>query len=172
MENMHVRIEVWPLAADQTGIWLVSGSDAWRPALPVPSDGDIFDEVAALLWARKGGRADHLDTLMLHSTSWRQEGSSAVHTFMAVVDVAGNVLDEWPHAQPVSLALAEAVGPPYPHGAAEAPVPRYIDVLKHGIRHLKFLLDTDDGAAETFTLPWRRHLSKLQPALAGMYRSA
>jgi hypothetical protein len=37
-EPMAVRLEIWPVSADKTGIWLVSGDDAWRPALPVMAD--------------------------------------------------------------------------------------------------------------------------------------
>ena len=29
-ERMSVRAEVWGLSADEAGIWLVSGADAWR----------------------------------------------------------------------------------------------------------------------------------------------
>ena len=29
-ELMTVTVEVWPVSADEAGIWLVSGGDAWR----------------------------------------------------------------------------------------------------------------------------------------------
>ena len=29
-DHAGVRLELWVLAADKTGIWLISGDDAWR----------------------------------------------------------------------------------------------------------------------------------------------
>jgi hypothetical protein len=29
-EPMTVHVEVWPVAADEIGLWLVSGDDCWR----------------------------------------------------------------------------------------------------------------------------------------------
>jgi hypothetical protein len=172
MEPMPVWIEVWPLAADQTGIWLLSGNDAWRPTLAVPSDGDVHDEVEALLWEHKGERTDHLDTIMIHSTSWRQDRCGLVVTYVVVVDTESNVLDEWRHAQPIHPDLWDMVGKPTPHRPTDPPLPSYIHVLQHAIRHLAFLLDTDEINGGALSLPWRRHLAKIKPAIAGMYRAS
>lgn len=120
---MSVIAEVWPVVADEHGIWLVSGGDAWR--------------------------------------SYAVSADSEPHSGLA--------RDRWPAALPVSAELLPAVGNPPPHGAAEAPVPRYIDVLYHGLRHLRFLIDTDASARESLTGYWTEHLGRLSPLLAGMY---
>lgn len=163
--DMYIRVEVWPVAADEAGIWLVSGEDALRSSLPVPSDSEPHAETELLLAA--GGFEP---VVFLHSTSWRADGPSVILTYVAVVDTPGTVLDRWPNARPISLSLARHVGPApaAPHTAP--PAPRYIDVLLHAIRHLRFLLETDEASATAFRPQLRRHLERLAPALAGMYR--
>ena len=46
-EPMGVRVELWMLAADGTGIWLVSGGDAWRTAR---IDADSFVQTEVSCW--------------------------------------------------------------------------------------------------------------------------
>jgi hypothetical protein len=161
-------LEVWPVAADAARIWLLSGSEPWYSSLPVMSDGDENAEARYTLWAN--GALDK--PLLLHGTSWRPKDQRLLLTYVAVIDVHGLVLDAWHNAQPVSLELAEAVGPTLPYHPADAPTPRDIDVLLHAIRHLRFLLDNDTGCAAALDEHWRTHLSRLRPALAGMYRPA
>jgi hypothetical protein len=166
-EKMGITVEVWPAAADEAGIWLVSGGDALRWG-PVMADGDVHYEVETLL--RGFGIA--LDQVpVIHSTSWRPDGPAVVLTYMAVVRVSGYVLETWPQAAPVTAALPAAVGKAPPHGAAEVPVPRVVDVLLHGIRHLKFLAGPDGDAETAAALDanWLRHLAPLRPALAKMF---
>jgi len=165
MEPMTTRVEVWPVAADELGIWLISGDDAWRPDLPVMADNEPHFDVELELASHHAKDS----TTLLHSTSWRVDGSSVVLTYMAVIEAEGFVRDAWPAARPVSLKLAQHVGTPHPHAAIEPPTPRYIDVLLHGLRHLRFLLDTDASAAAVLAEPWPEHLKGLEPALAGMY---
>lgn len=167
-EPMTVHVEVWPLAADDAGIWLVSGDDAWRTAIPVPADSEPHGEVELLL-AMNG--VDGAEVRLLHSTSWRVDGASVVLTYVAVLARTGLVREAWPQALPVSRELVDAVGKPPTHAAAEVPIPRYVDVLYHGLRHLAFLRDTDATAREAFDPAWLRHLADLQPTLAGMYES-
>ncbi len=50
-----------------------------------------------------------------------------------------------------------------------APIPRYIDVLIHAIRHLRFLLDTDSDVADALGPEWARHLRQFEPVLSGLY---
>jgi hypothetical protein len=165
METMSPVVEVWPLAADEFGIWLLD-SDAWRSP-PIPASSEPHFEVEGVLHA-KGVR----EVSLLHSTSWRPDGPHIVLTYVAVLHVDGLVRAEWPDAQPVSKDLLPSVGNPLPHQAAEVPVPRYIDVLHHGLRHLAFLLQTDSSARDELTGYWRQWLAELQPALAGMYDRA
>jgi hypothetical protein len=48
-EPMAVQVEIWPVAADAAGVWLLSGDDAWRPELAVPSDSEPHAEVELAL---------------------------------------------------------------------------------------------------------------------------
>lgn len=163
MENMNVICEVWPVSADEHGIWLVSGGDAWRsPA--IPADSEPHFEVELLLASHGADQPS-----LLHSTSWRPDGPTIVLTYMAVLDSPGLVLSRWPTARPVSADLLPAVGNPAPHGPVEVPVPRYVDVLHHGLRHLRFLADTDASARTALTGHWVTWLEQMRPALAGMY---
>jgi hypothetical protein len=168
-EPMQVWVEVWPIAADQAGIWLVSGADAWRPRLPVMADSEPWAE-ARLELSDHGTALD--DLLLLHQTSSRVDGPRFVTTHVAVLDVYGEpVRARWPEAQPVSLALAEAVGKPPTHGPTEPPSPRYVDVLYHGLRHYRLLMDLDAAASAPMPTLLRQHLTGLSPALYAMYDS-
>lgn len=166
MEPMNITVEVWPVAADEAGIWLISGDDALRWG-PVASDGDVHFEAESLLREEDVDPAD--DVAAIHSTSWRPDGPTIVLTYMAVIKVTGFVFERWPHAAPITTALAEAVGKPPTHAATDPPVPRYIDVLWHGLRHLAYLRDHDTDADVAMGELWRQHLEPLQPVLAGLY---
>jgi hypothetical protein len=166
-EPMTVRVEIWPVAADDIGIWLISGNDAWRPTLPVMADSDPHAEVELAL-------AEHgvlNDRVFLHSTSWRADGPSTLLTYVAVLRRPGLVREHWADALPISPHIPQAVGKPPTHSPVDAPAPRYIDVLLHGLRHMVFLLgpNGDATAATALTEPWPTHLAPLEPALAGMY---
>jgi hypothetical protein len=164
-EPMQVWVELWPLAADNSGIWLLSGADAWRPLVSVAADTEPHSEIELLL-------AEHgafTTTALLHSTSWRVDGPALVLTYVAVIKTDDLVRSSWPTALPVSSAVTEAVGPAPTHGPAEPPTPRYIDVLRHAIRHLAFLREHDATAAAALPAPWPAHLAQIRPAIAGMY---
>lgn len=168
---MTVRIEIWPLAADEVGIWLLDGPGAWSPVLPVGAGEDLHAEVDLTL-ALHGVSRD--DLVMVHSTSWRQEGPAVVHTYVAVVGCSGPIRSHWPRSLPVGQKLAETVGRPDWHDPTAAPTPRLADVLYHGLRHLAFLLVTDasNAAALDAAGEWRTHLEGLRPTLAGLYRTS
>lgn len=167
MNPMQVWIEIYPFAADEQGVWLVSGSDpAWEPRLPVMADTHPLDDAKAELAAR-GVAAE--DVTFLHGTSWHVDGPRHVDTIVAVLHRPGYVRKHWPAAEPVDLALADAVGQPDTHGATEVPSLREIDVAFHALRHLALLLKYDATAAAVLDEHWRRHLAGLTPALAGMY---
>ena len=166
--EMTVLTEVWPVAADAHRIWLLDGHGPWLSD-PVMSDQPVHNEVEYSLAVNNAA-----NVAMVHSTSWRVDGQSVRLTYLAVVDLGGRfALDCWPHAQPVTAQLATKVGRPIPHLPTEAPTPREIDVLYHGLRHLAYLALHDDEAAATFNILgyWHEHLADLAPTLAGMYRS-
>jgi hypothetical protein len=164
---MGIIDEAWPLAADEAGIWLLSGGDALRWG-PVMADGDVHYEVETLL---RGFGVNLADVAVIHSTSWRPDGPAIVLTYLAVVKVTGYVLETWPDAAPITAALPAAVGKAPPHGAADVPVPRLVDVLLHGLRHLKFLAGPEGDAETAAALDgnWLMHLAQLKPALAEMF---
>ncbi len=164
LEPMTVWVEVWPVAADEASLWLVSGNDAWRSG-PVMADSEPHAELELSLHTH--GALDHVR--LLHSTSWRVDGPRVILTYVAVVHPGGPVRSAWPEALPIGLDLANAVGKPFTNAPVDPPTPRYIDVLLHGIRHLRFLLDTDATNAAALDHHWRRFLANLQPALARMY---
>jgi len=163
-ENMSVIPEVWPVAADRAGIWLISGDDAWR-TMAVAADSEPHFELELEMMGR--GVRDRVT--MMHSTSWRVDGPHLIVTYMAVVEAGDLVRGIWPGARPITVALADAIGKPPAHAPTEAPAPRYIDVLVHGLRHLRFLMDTDASNAAAMGPLMRQHLEPLRPALAGLY---
>jgi len=177
-ELMTVGVEVWPLAADDAGIWLLSGSGGpWRHG-PVEAASDVHYEAELILLGRGIDPDDAVfiaqpagtpRVAVIHSTSWRPDGPSVVLSYMAVVRPGGYVRERWPAAVSVSAALPRATGPAPPHAPAAVPVPRVTDVLLHGIRHLRFLLDQDAETAAALDAAWRRHLAPLEPALAVMF---
>lgn len=163
--TMNVQVEVWCVAADDQGIWLTNGAGgAWLSA-PIPQDSDPHFEVETLL-AEHGvaGRQK-----LVHSTSWRADGPHVVLTYVAVVDPAAPVVQAYPDALPLGDELLQAVGRPPTNRAADAPLPRYIDVLTHAVRHLRFLLDYDATARAAMPSALAGHLTRLTPALAGLY---
>ena len=164
LEPMTVHVEVWPIAADEIGLWLLSGNDGWR-AGPVMADDEPHSEVEYAI-------SDHMpldDVVLLHSTSWRVDGPRVVLTYMALVRTTDFVREAWPDARPINLDLAEAVGKPLSYKPSEPPTPRHIDVLVHGLRHLRFLMSTDSANAAAMEGYTQQHLAKLDPAFAAMY---
>ncbi|MBN6057208.1 hypothetical protein JYK22_35115, partial [Nonomuraea sp. RK-328] len=160
----EVIVEVWPVAADDVGLWLISGADAWRSEA-IRQDSDPHSAVENVL--ERNGALEGVK--LLHSTSWRADQTSVILTYVAVIGCKAFVRDRWKEAAPINPALPDAVGKPNEVHAAEAPIPRYIDVLMHGLRHLQFLLQTDSSARSALCGKWPEHLAVFRPALAGMY---
>jgi hypothetical protein len=129
------------------------------------ADNEPHSDVEYLL----GENEAQSDAVLLHSTSWRVDGPAIVLTYIAVIRCDGLVRDRWANAMPVSSSLTEVVGKPPTNSPIDPPAPRYVDVLMHGLRHLKFLLDTDATNAAALDDTWQRHLAELNPALATMY---
>lgn len=162
---MNVQVELWPVAADDAGVWLLSGKAPLLSA-PIPQDSDPHYEVEWLLgrlWPLSGGVS------LVHSTSWRPDGPHVVLTYVAVIDTPAPVLSDWSGAAPISALLLESVGPMPTNAAHDAPRPRHIDVLVHAVRHLRFLQEFDATAADALPPAWDAHLAKLRPSLAGLY---
>lgn len=172
LEYMQVRPEVWPLAADRMGIWLLSGAQQWKPLGPVYSDGSVHADVEGIL-TTNGVDIDPELLLVLHSPSWRSDGYAVILSYVAVVAVQGDfVRSQWPGAEPVSPLLPAAVGQPLKHGPVDPPIVRDVDVLLHALRHLAFLrlYDSTSAAVLERNRYWSAALDTLQPALAGLYQ--
>lgn len=169
MATQPTRIEVWPVAADHCGIWLCSDMGASHSDA-LPRGRHPSDEAKSIAMKVAGGELASLR--LLHSTSWRhEEHYGVILTFIAVLDPGDRLVRErWPKASPISVELLRVVGNPAPHGPIATPLIRYVDVLYHAIRHLRFLTDTDDTAREALTEYWRDHLRDMAPVLAGMYQ--
>jgi hypothetical protein len=161
-ELMGVRAEVWPVAASEEGLWLLSGVEGLQSG-PVPVAMSVYEAVRSLL------RSIGIEQLaILHGTSCRDEYGYAVQTHIAVADCP-DVLAHWPLAEPISLEVLGQVGPPPTHGPAEVPDNRYIDVLAHALRHLAFLQAHDATAAAAMPALMVPHLDALSPVLYVMY---
>lgn len=163
-ERTEVVVEVWPVSADSIGLWLISGNRAWRSEA-VRRSGDPHTAATDLLTANGALR----EVKLLHSTSWRAEDATVVLTYVAVIECGEFARDRWGNATPISPDLPAAVGKPVPVKATEAPIPRSIDVLMHGLRHLQFLMQTDAAARSALYGRWPGYLAAFRPALAGMY---
>jgi hypothetical protein len=173
---MTLQAEVWPVAADETGLWLLEDG---RPSLPVMDDAEPHN-YAEMELMQAGMVAA---TRVLHSTSWRVDydrdelalaagigRNYLVVTYLAVVECPGLVRESWPEAVPITLAVADAeLGHVPTHGPAQAPAVRHLDVLFHGLRHLRFLLEHDATIAAALSKHWRQHLAAFEPAIARMY---
>lgn len=165
LEPKGTIAEVWVVGADEAGISLLSGGDAWRSPGVIRSGHRSYDEAKWLV-------RDVDDVAVLHSTSWRDDTDVFVHTYVAVARLDDLAETVWPDAQPITLRLLEHVGKPTRVGAADEPQPTYIHVLEHSLRHLAFLSEHDAAVQAALDEHWRRHLEPLEPALAKMYLAA
>jgi len=168
LEPMTVWVEVWPVAADEAGLWLLSDGEPWLDG-PVMADSSEHFTVDMLLRSRSIA-AD--DLLWLHSTSWHPDGPRHVDTYLAVVDLAGSPACElFPHAVPITPDLyghPEVCKPPT-HGATEEPVPRELDVLFHALGHLKDQIRKNATTRGAVGEVWAARLEPFEETLAGMY---
>lgn len=163
--------EAWPLGADATGLYLLSGTGPWpSDYIGCQSDPQTMVEIELIQRGIPVG-----PDLPLHSTSWRVEydrqadRNFGIYTFMAVVPCPELVYDRWPHAEPIPPELAEELGQAPRHPVGQLPDVPYWFVLLHGLRHLRFLRDTDSDLRDALDADWRRHLERFTPAIARMY---
>ena len=170
LEPMTVWVEVWPVAADETGLWLLSGGKPWLDG-PVMAD-NSEDFTVKMQLAEHAIRMD--DTLWVHSTSWHPDGPRHVDTYIVVVDLKGAVAcEQWPHAAPIVPYIYDEpeIGKPPTHGATEEPAPRLLDVLYHGLGHLKDQIRKNATTRTAVGEVWRVQLEPYEETLAGMYQT-
>jgi len=82
------------------------------------------------------------------------------------------VRSEWPNALPISFTMYALPSEDLQQTRRPSHLRPDTSILKHGLRHLTFLLHHDATAAEALAELWPTHLTKLQPTLAGMYDEA
>lgn len=169
-EPMTVWVEVWPVAADETGLWLLSGGEPW---LDGPVMADNSEDFMAKMLLRGNGITDD-DLLWTHFTSWHPDGPRHVDTYLAIVDIgAGSVFERFPRATPITPGIYDnpEVGKPPTHGATEEPVPRSLDVLYHALGHLKDQIRKNATTRAAVGDLMRDHLEPYEETLAGMYET-
>lgn len=164
--------EVWPLGADEVSIWLLSGE-----AGPWPSDYiDRRSDAQTMAELECIRHSVNLATCVLHSSSWRThydedtDQNFDIKTFMLADSLDDLALDRWPDARAFTPEFAESLGRAPHHGPAEPPIVRWGHVLLHGVRHLRYLRDTDSDIRDGLSDDWCRHLEAFEPAIAQMYR--
>jgi len=166
LEPMTVWVEVWPVAADESGLWLLSDGEPWLDG-PVYADSSE-DFLAKSMLSEHGITPAEL--LWTHFTSWHPDGPRHVDTYLAVVDLKGAMACErWPHAAPVTPDLYDEVGKPPTHGATEEPAPRELDVLYHALGHLKEQIRKNATTRAAAGELVRAQLEPYEETLAGMY---
>ena len=97
-----------------------------------------------------------LKPIVLHSTSWRHAVPEVVLTYLAVVAPDAAIPESWEEAAVMHAELARggATAPPTVIGASQ--------VLEHGLRHLAWLVNEDEGIANA--LPgWKKVLESYVP---------
>ncbi|MGH8923123.1 MAG: hypothetical protein ACRDWA_00530 [Acidimicrobiia bacterium] len=95
------------------------------------------------------------EIFLLHSTSWRWEGSAVVLTFIAAVA----------EGEGESRRLSTDSGDLARGSATEAPAAIDADqVLHHALRHLAWLAREDEAVGAALSAGWRQALSKYVPA--------
>jgi hypothetical protein len=165
--DLPTVIELLVLGADQTAPWLLSGD---RPLVSDAVQSDVGKYGTAeqtAQWFLRG-----LPLKVLHQTSSRDAKNLGVETWVAIPDLGDEpVVSYFPGAAPVTPELLETVGRPFPHGAAQPPLNRTVDVLQHALRHIAWLIGPFGDANIRAALEpwWPVHLRTLQPALSTLY---
>ncbi len=97
-----------------------------------------------------------LRPLLVHSTSWRFEGSRVILTYVVAVEAPAD-LDDHLADEPVvraDLARGDALGPPVDIGLSQ--------VMEHAFRHLSWLVN-DDDAVRAALPDWVAFLGAYEP---------
>ena len=145
-----------PVRAEIFMIWLnadrleLTGPDGARPWVLQLNDGeDPVEAVQRIVSGLVG------PPLLVHSTSWRRDGSAVILSFVVVIgpdQVAGMASAPIARAE---LARSEATRAPASIGHAQ--------VLEHGLRHMAWLAQDDEVVAERLTDGWRDALDAYVP---------
>ena len=97
-----------------------------------------------------------MEPIILHSTSWRHDGTEVVLSYLAVVSATTEAPPSW-EAAPighVELARGDATTPPSSIGS--------LQVLEHALRHLSWLMKDDPVVASAIP-EWQEFLDDYTP---------
>jgi len=182
--DLGVSVELFLFAADVPGIHLLTGKEGPWESGRIKADSLPHWEIERGL--RELGMADKV--ILIHSTdvtepgaawpsapgpqytSWRPNSATVTLTYGALIQPPTEyVLDAWPDAQPITVALADAIDRPPSFEPTKMPAPRYGDVIFHLLRTLSGLMDTDDDNANRAGPLWIGHLKEFKPKFVRMY---
>jgi hypothetical protein len=93
--------------------------------------------------------------LLVHSTSWRRDGSAVVLSFVVVIGAEQAVGMASATIGRTELARSDATKAPQRIGQAQ--------VLEHGLRHLAWLVQDDEVVASRLSSRWHEALSAYVP---------
>jgi hypothetical protein len=147
---------VGPIRADVYLVWLnadhveITGPDGARPWIVQ------LDETEHPLAAIERIVAGLVGPpLLVHSTSWRRDGTALVLSFLVVIDPGQVGAMESRGVQRVDLARSEATRAPVDIGD--------LQVLEHGLRHLAWLATDDPVVADRLSAGWHAALAGYVP---------
>jgi hypothetical protein len=145
-----------PVRAEIFMIWLnrdrleLTGPDGATPWIVQIDDAEHPVEVVERIVSGLVG-----EPILLHSTSWRRDGSAVILSFVVVIgteQLAGMATAPIKRAE---LARSAATRAPARIGQAQ--------VLEHGLRHLAWLVQDDAVVAARLSLAWRAALADYIP---------
>jgi hypothetical protein len=144
-----VRAEIFMiwLNADRLELTGPDGARAW--VLQLADGEDPVEAVGRIVSGLVG------PPMLVHSTSWRRDGSAVVLSFVVVIgpeQAAEMASTPVPRAE---VARSEPTRAPAAIGHAQ--------VLEHGLRHMAWLAQDDEVVAERLTGPWRDALAAYVP---------
>ena len=145
-----------PVRAEIFMIWLngdrleLTGPDGATPWIVQLDDAEHPVEVVERIVSGLVG-----EPILLHSTSWRRDGSAVILSFVVVIgpeQLAGMATAPIRRAE---LARSGATRAPARIGQAQ--------VLEHGLRHLAWLVQDDAVVAARLSVAWRAALANYIP---------
>jgi hypothetical protein len=145
-----------PVRAEIFMIWLnadrleLTGPDGARPWILQLADGEHPVEAVERIVSGLVG-----PPVLVHSTSWRRDGSAVILSFVVVIGPEQATEMESAPISRAELARSEATRAPATIGHAQ--------VLEHGLRHVAWLAQDDDVVAERLTGRWRDALAAYVP---------
>jgi len=143
-------IEVLPVLLRDGRIWSLSPEHAGSFVVGWPANARPED-VAVRAVKQLG-----METVVLHSTSWRHVAKEVVLTYIAVVTPDSTPPESWQIGEVArsQLARGDATAPPSSIGVAQ--------VLEHALRHLAWLRE-DDPTISRLLADWKSALADYIP---------